>query len=122
MRIRLILSVVVASLAMLYPAGAQTTPGQITLTASPNPSTFGAPVTLTAMVRAPWQGARRVTFYDGATILGNTGLPVRVPDPPGSSDTTFSVSITTRLLSAGHITPISYPRQPGYGRLHTWSA
>ena len=46
---------------------------QVTLTTSPNPSTFGAPVTLTATV-APSSATGQVTFYDGVTILGTKTL------------------------------------------------
>lgn len=40
----------------------------LTLTSSQNPSVFGSPVTLTATLSAP--GTGKVTFYDGATMLG----------------------------------------------------
>jgi hypothetical protein len=64
---------------------AQTT---MTLSTSPNPSTFGAPVTLMAMV-SPSNATGRVTFYDGVTVLGTQPL---------SSGTT---SLSTILLPAG---------------------
>ena len=41
----------------------------VVLSTSPNPSRFGAPVILTATV-TPITATGRVTFYDGATILG----------------------------------------------------
>lgn len=47
---------------------AQTPITNTTIAASPNPSNYGAPVTLTATVTAGASG--KVTFYDGATILG----------------------------------------------------
>jgi uncharacterized repeat protein (TIGR01451 family) len=43
-------------------------PSSVTLTASPNPSTYGQPVVLTASVTAGATG--KVTFYDGVTVLG----------------------------------------------------
>jgi hypothetical protein len=49
---------------------AQTT---VTLSTSPNPSIFGAPVTLTATVTPP-NATGRVTFYDGLTVLGTKPL------------------------------------------------
>src|SRR5512140_3728437 len=49
---------------------AQTT---VTLSTSPNPSIFGAPVVLTANVTPP-NATGRVTFYDGVAILGTTPL------------------------------------------------
>ena len=57
------------------------------LSASPNPATFGEPVTLTA---TPVAGAvGQVTFYDDATVLGTS---------PVSSGV---AALTTRLLAAG---------------------
>ncbi len=49
---------------------AQTT---VTLTTSPNPSKFGAPVVLTATV-TPATASGNVTFYDGVTVLGTKSL------------------------------------------------
>ena len=40
-----------------------------TLAPAPNPSAFGAPVTLTATV-SPSSATGQVTFYDGTTVLG----------------------------------------------------
>ena len=40
----------------------------ITITSSPNPATYGRPVTLTATL--PTGAAGKVTFYDGVTVLG----------------------------------------------------
>jgi hypothetical protein len=45
----------------------------VTLTASPSPATFGAPVTLTATV-TPSTATGKVTFYDGAVVLGTATL------------------------------------------------
>jgi RHS repeat-associated protein len=47
----------------------------ITLSASPNPATFGQPVTLTALV-AGTQPTGIVTFRDGSTVLGAPGVGV----------------------------------------------
>jgi uncharacterized repeat protein (TIGR01451 family) len=44
------------------------TPTSVILTAAPNPSDYGQPVTLTAVVTAGATGA--VTFYDGTAVLG----------------------------------------------------
>jgi hypothetical protein len=53
----------------IYPAIALAQiPTNTTIAASPNPSNYGAPVTLTAIVGAGATG--KVTFYDGVTILG----------------------------------------------------
>jgi hypothetical protein len=64
---------------------AQTT---VTLSTSPNPSVFGAPVVLAATV-TPSSATGRVTFFDGVNILGTK---------PVSSG---AVSLSTVLLSAG---------------------
>ncbi len=47
--------------------------GGVTLAASPSPATFGAPVTLTATV-SPGNATGKVTFYDGAAVLGTSTL------------------------------------------------
>jgi uncharacterized repeat protein (TIGR01451 family) len=44
------------------------TPSSTSLSASPNPSNYGQPVTLTATVTSGATG--KVTFYDGVTLLG----------------------------------------------------
>src|ERR1017187_10443742 len=49
---------------------AQTT---VTLSTSPNPSIFGAPVLMTATV-TPATATAKVTFYDGVTVLGTKSL------------------------------------------------
>ena len=46
------------------------TPSSITLLAGPNPANLGATVTLTASVTAG--ATRKVTFYDGVTVLGTS--------------------------------------------------
>ena len=48
-------------------------PATVTLVGSPNPVTFGQPVTLTATV-TPAVASGTVTFYDGATVLGTSSL------------------------------------------------
>lgn len=63
------------------------TPTATTLIASPNPSHYGQPVTLTASVTAGATG--KVTFYDDATVLGAATL----------SGT--QASLTTILLPSG---------------------
>jgi hypothetical protein len=77
--------------------GAQTT---ITLTTTPNPSRFGAPVVLRASIAPGAVGGNsnvatgKVTFYDGVTILGTTPL---VPNGINSA-----ASLSTILLPAGN--------------------
>ena len=44
-------------------------PSAVSLSTSPNPSVFGAPVVLTATV-TPSSVTGQVTFYDGTTMLG----------------------------------------------------
>jgi hypothetical protein len=60
----------------------------VSLKASPSPSVFGAPVTLTASL-TPSGATGRVTFYDGAVILGVS------PIAGGQA------ALTTKLLGAG---------------------
>src|SRR5262245_5271505 len=64
-----------------------------TITASPNPSVFGQPVTITATV--PSNATGKVTFYDGLSILGvstvTSGQAVLV---------TRSIGSGNRLLTA----------------------
>ena len=50
-----------------------TTPTTLSLASSPNSSTFGAAVTLTATV-TPSAAVGYVTFYDGTTVLGSKAL------------------------------------------------
>ncbi len=69
------------SLTNLQPAG-------LTLSSSPNPSTFGAPVSLTATLNPAATGS--VTFYDGVTVLGTKPLA------------SGSASFSTILLPAGN--------------------
>jgi hypothetical protein len=64
---------------------AQTT---VALSASPNPSRFGAPVLLSATV-TPATANGRVTFYDGVTVLGTKPL------------VSGAASISTILLPSG---------------------
>src|SRR5690242_18802429 len=70
---------------------AQTT---VTLSTSPNPSTFGAPVVLTATVTTaaanPVALTGKVTFYDGVTVLGAKSL------------TSGAAQISTIALPAGN--------------------
>ena len=64
-------------------------PSTVTLAAvSPNPSTFGAPVTLTATV-SPSNATGRIIFYDGVTVLGARSL------------SGGSASLLTGLLAVG---------------------
>jgi hypothetical protein len=70
---------------------AQTT---VTLSASPTPSTFGAPVVLTATVTPP-TATGRVTFYDGVTVLGTKALASGV-----ASISTIALPTGSRKLRA----------------------
>src|ERR1035438_10045700 len=54
--------------AIASPSNSQLAAGSVALTSSPNPSTYGRPVSLTATVTAGATGT--VTFYDGVTVLG----------------------------------------------------
>src|SRR5689334_861786 len=60
----------------------------VSLSTTPNPSVFGAPVTLKATV-TPSTATGRVTFFDGVTVLGTAAL---------SSGT---ASLSTALLPSG---------------------
>src|SRR5579871_6390491 len=60
----------------------------VTLSASPSPSIFGAPVVLTAGV-TPQAATGKVTFYDGVTVLGSKPLVFG------------GASLTVSLLPAG---------------------
>jgi hypothetical protein len=61
----------------------------VTLSTSPNPSRFGAPVVLSATV-TPATATGRVTFYDGVTVLGTKPL------------VSGAASLSTILLPAGN--------------------
>jgi uncharacterized repeat protein (TIGR01451 family) len=65
-------------------------PVSMTLTAAPNPSTFGAPVTLTVQRTGCSTGGGVTSFYDGTTMLATK---------PGEADA--STPISTILLPAG---------------------
>src|ERR1022692_3384035 len=62
------LFLLLSAVSCLLPA--QTT---VTLSTSPNPSIFGAPVLMTATV-TPATATGKVTFYDGVTVLGTKSL------------------------------------------------
>ena len=61
-----------AVIAPLFAATATTT----SLVSSPDPSTYGEPVLLTATV-GPSAATGKVTFYDGTTVLGTAPLSGR---------------------------------------------
>ncbi|HKV61895.1 MAG TPA: Ig-like domain repeat protein [Candidatus Acidoferrum sp.] len=71
-----------------------------TLTSSQNPAPFGQAVTLTAAVQLPFGGAAtgNVTFYDGATSLGNVTPTNNSAQLTVSNFTAGSHSITARYL------------------------
>src|SRR5947209_5293178 len=60
----------------------------VTLSSSPNPSTFGQKVTITAQVSST-APTGKVTFFDGVTILGIAGV------------SGGQASLTTTMLSSG---------------------
>ena len=101
----------------------------IAVSGSPNPATYGSPVTLNATV-TPATATGRVTFYDGVTILGIAAVSIGhasfttslLPtgqswlrayysgDPSNAPSTSAAVAesvITT--ASAGFETPVSIP-------------
>jgi hypothetical protein len=49
------------------------TASTVSLFSSPNPGTYGAAITITATV-TPSSATGRVTFYDGATVLGDSAI------------------------------------------------
>jgi hypothetical protein len=61
----------------------------VALSASPNPSQFGAPVTLTALV-TPSASTGKVAFYAGVTVLGTATL------------SSGKAAFTTRFLPPGN--------------------
>jgi hypothetical protein len=66
-------SFLLLALSMLPHTAQGLSPTTLSLGVSSNPSTFGAPITLTATV-TPSNATGRVTFYDGVTILGTKPL------------------------------------------------
>ena len=67
---------------------AGSTPSSIAIGGSPNPSVYGLPVTLTAVV-SPSAATGQVTFYDGAAVVGTANL------------TGGAATLTTTLLASG---------------------
>ncbi len=74
----------------------------VTLTTAANPSIFGAPVVLTAVV-TPSSAPGRVTFYDGATLLGTKALSAGT-----ASISTILLPAGTRKLTAFYNGGVSY--------------
>lgn len=74
-------------LTAIIPAFSQT-PTTIQLNSFPNPAVYGHPVTITATV-SPSAAQGKVTFYNGATVLGTQTL------------TSGQATLTTTLLPAG---------------------
>ena len=73
-----------------------------TLTVAPNPALLGQPVTLTAQISPP-PGVGRVTFYNGATVLGSAAV------------VGGSASLTTSLqTAASHTLRAWYDGNPSY--------
>src|SRR6267154_3079666 len=97
-------------LAALTPLSlAQTT---VTLTSSPNPSPFGALVNLTATV-TPSNASGRITFYDGANVLGTRTLASGTASP-----STTLIPIGIRKLRAYYAGDASHAATSG-GLIHT---
>ncbi len=87
----------------------QLVPVTVTLTTSPNPSTLGAPVSLTASVPNS-SGTGVVTFYDGVTMLGIATASSGV------------ASFSTPALSAGSHKLTAYYRDQPNATIGTSSA
>src|SRR5262249_35168046 len=89
-------------------------PTALTLTASPNPATFGAPITLTAKVTSSaLTPSGSVTFFDGGcgsgTSLGSAPLAA-------GGGGTATASVTTSSLGAGqHTLTGCYPGGSTFG-------
>src|SRR5262245_36251687 len=104
---RLVLLLVVlaiVSVGLLVPGASAADPTTTSLTSSPNPSTLGENVTLTATV-APAAAAGVVQFRDGPTDLG---APVAV------SSGTASLSIDTLGLGSHPLTAQFTPTDPSF--------
>uniref|UniRef100_Q02BD5 Conserved repeat domain n=1 Tax=Solibacter usitatus (strain Ellin6076) TaxID=234267 RepID=Q02BD5_SOLUE len=71
-------------------------PLSMILAASPNPSTFGAPVTLTAQTTGCFSGGGVTSFYDGTTMLATKVGMVN----PSSPISTILLPAGTRKLTA----------------------
>jgi Bacterial Ig-like domain (group 3) len=56
------------------PAGQQSITASVTISSSPDPSTYRRPVTLTAQVTSPAVATGTLTFYRGSTSLGTATL------------------------------------------------
>src|ERR1035441_3319900 len=125
------LTIALAGLTLQCATLAQT-PSSTKFLASPNPSNYSQPVTLTAIVTAGASG--KVTFYDGVTILGVGALSgtqatlTTVMLPPGNrklrayynGDGTYAASSSALLpqtvvagSSLGFRTPVSDPATLG---------
>ena len=104
------------------------TASQIGLSTSPNPSVYGAPVTLSATV-TPSAATGVVTFYDGAAVLGSSAISagqaklVTIVLPAGSrplrayyaGDATYNVSTSAAVAQtvtsnpgSGFASPVNY--------------
>ena len=74
----------------------------VSMTASPNPAAFGAPIVLTAAV-SPSASLGRVAFYDGNTWLGSSNVSA------GTATITAQVNATgVRKLTARYIATAPY--------------
>ena len=79
-------------------------PPTIALTSSPNPSTFGANVTITATLPASAMGT--VTFYDGTTVLGTVSINGGVATLTTSSLPAGTHSITAQYAGDARQLPL----------------
>ncbi len=93
----------------------------ISVTASPNPATFGAPVTFTALANEATANGL-VTFYSGVTILGQAALvngtaTLTVPAVPAGAQTVVAQFNGNSQFASARSNPLPFTvaTQPGYG-------
>src|SRR5580700_9019175 len=79
---------------LAFVGGLSAAQSAVSLTASPNPVVYGAPLTLTATVSPP-SATGKVTFFDGSIVLGTAAVA------SGSATLrTVTISAGPRLLKA----------------------
>ncbi len=102
----------------------------VALTASPNPSTFGQPLTLTASV-APSNATGKVTFYQGAQVLGlapvTGGVATLVSRQVSAGHTALTARYdggggNTQALSAPFVATVNTPPGAGFPQATPYSA
>ena len=104
------MAILIALIVALLPTGMASSATTTILSSTPNPSTFGQVVTLTATV-SPTSATGKVTFYDGVTVLGTSMLSggratlntILLPSGNGSlreiysGDTSFAASASAAI-------------------------